>query len=161
MRLRCYVPCLSIPTPKVAYECQAGFNEWCAWWSPEQVFLNMKRANRFSLSVYQMGQRVSRLYLIWVDGGDSDPPFFKSVMDSWGWMIQVVLRPQQTQGFVLLKKRWVVEQTFGLLNWYRRLRNDDRRLPACSQLMIYISLAISAFKKPKIIFVHISRVEHY
>jgi transposase len=69
----------------------------------------MKRAKRFSLAVYEMGQRVSRLYSIWVDGGDSDDPFFKSVMDSWGWMIQVVLRPQQTQGFVLLKKRWVVE----------------------------------------------------
>ena len=90
------------------------------------MFLNMKRANRFSLSVYQMGQRVSRLYLIWVDGGDSDPPFFKSVMDSWRWMIQVVLRPQQTQGFVLLKKRWVVKQTFGLLNWYRGLSKDDQ-----------------------------------
>jgi hypothetical protein len=34
------------------------------WWSHQQVFLNVKRANRFSLSVYQMGQRVSRLYSI-------------------------------------------------------------------------------------------------
>jgi hypothetical protein len=34
------------------------------WWSQQQVFLNVKRANRFFLSVYQMGQRVSRLYLI-------------------------------------------------------------------------------------------------
>jgi hypothetical protein len=40
-------------------------------------------------------------------------------MDSWGWMILVVLRPQHTEGFVLLKKRSVVEQTFGGLNWYR------------------------------------------
>jgi len=108
LRLCCYVPCLSIPTQKVAYGCQADFNEWCAWWSQEQVFLNMKRANRLSFSVYQMGQRVSRLYLIWVDGGDSDYPFFKSVMDCWGWMIQVVLRWQQTQDFVLIKKdRWL------------------------------------------------------
>jgi len=38
----------------------------------------------------------------------------------------VVLRPQQTQGFVLLKKRSVVEQTFGWLNWYRGLSKDDR-----------------------------------
>jgi transposase len=73
-----------------------------------------------------MGQRVSRLYLIWVDGGDSGHPFLKWVMDSWGWMIQVVLRPQQTQGFFLLKKRWVVEQTFGWLNWYRGLSKDDQ-----------------------------------
>jgi transposase len=62
----------------------------------------------------------------WVDGGDSGHPFLKSVMDSWGWMIQVVLRPQQTQGFFLLKKRWVVEQTFGWLNWYRGLSKDDQ-----------------------------------
>jgi putative transposase len=110
------------------------------WWSQQQVFLNVKRANRFSVSVYQMGQRVSRLYLIWVDQGDSGHQFLKWVMDCLGWMIQVVLQPQQTQGFVLLKKRSVVEQTFGLLNWYRRLSKDDQRLPACSQPMIYISL---------------------
>ena len=64
----------------------------------------------------------------------------KSVMNCLGWMIQVVLRPQQTQGFVLLKKRSVVEQTFGWLNCYRRLSKDDRRLPACSRPTIYISL---------------------
>jgi len=34
------------------------------WWSQQQVFLNVKGANRFSLSVYQMGQRVPRLYLL-------------------------------------------------------------------------------------------------
>jgi hypothetical protein len=74
------------------------------WWSQQQVFLNVKRANRFFLSVYQMGQRVSRLYLIGVDRGDSGHQFLKWVMDCLGWMIQVVLRPQQTQGFVLEKK---------------------------------------------------------
>jgi len=86
------------------------------WWSQQQVFLNVKRANRFSLAVYRMGQRVSRLYLIWVDRGDSGHRFLKWVMDCLGWMIQVVLRPQQIQGFVLLKKRSAVEQTFGWLN---------------------------------------------
>jgi putative transposase len=63
-----------------------------------------------------MGERVSRLFSIWVDRGDSDYQFLKWVMDCLGWMIQVVLRLQQTQGFVLLKKRSVVEQTFGWLN---------------------------------------------
>ena len=78
------------------------------WWSQQQVLLNVKRSNRFSLSVYQMGQRVSRLYLIWIDRGDSSQRFLKWVMDRLGWIIQVVLRLQQTQGFVLLKKdRWL------------------------------------------------------
>lgn len=30
------------------------------------------------------------------------------VMDFCRWIVQVVLRPEQTKGFVLLKKRWVV-----------------------------------------------------
>jgi transposase len=86
------------------------------WWSQQQVFLNVKRANRFSLSVYQMGQRVPRLYLIWVDRADSGDRFLKSVMYSLGWIIQVVLPPQQIQSFVLRKKRSVVEQSFSWLN---------------------------------------------
>jgi len=51
-----------------------------------------------------------------VDGGDSDDRFLKSVMDSLGWIIEVVLPLQQIQGFVLRKKRSVVEQSFSWLN---------------------------------------------
>lgn len=38
-------------------------------------------------------------------------PFLMWVMDAFRWVVQVVLRPEQTKGFVLLKKRWVVERT--------------------------------------------------
>jgi transposase len=86
------------------------------WWSQQQVFLKVERANKFSLAVYQMGQRVRRLYSIGVDRGDSGDGFLKSVMDSLGWIIQVVLPPQQIQGLVLRKKRSVVEQSFSWLN---------------------------------------------
>lgn len=90
--------------------------------------------------VHHMGDAVSRLYLIWVDGGYSGNPFLQWTMDMFGWIIQVVLRPEQTKGFVLLKKRWVVERTFGWLNWSRRLSKDYERLPASSESMIYISM---------------------
>ncbi len=90
--------------------------------------------------VHQMGAAVARLYLIWVDGGYSGKPFLQWAMDKFRWVIQVVLRPEQTKGFVLLKKRWVVERTFGWLNWYRRLSKDYERLPASSEAMIYISM---------------------
>jgi len=76
----------------------------------------MLPANRFSLSVYQRGQRIPRLYSIWVDRGDSGDGFLKSVMDCLGWIIQVVLPPQHIQGLVLRKKRSVVEQSFSWLN---------------------------------------------
>jgi transposase len=51
-----------------------------------------------------------------VDRGDSGDRFLQSVMDSLGWIIQVVLPPQKIQGLVLRKKRSVVEQSFSWLN---------------------------------------------
>lgn len=45
--------------------------------------------------VYQMGQSVSRLFLIWVDGGYSGNPFLQWVMDTLHWVVLVVLRPEQ------------------------------------------------------------------
>lgn len=90
--------------------------------------------------VHQIGKAVSRLYLIWTDGGYDGNPFLQWAMDTFRWVIQVVRRPQETKGFVLLKKRWVVERTFGWWNWYRRLSKDYERLPASSEAMIYIAM---------------------
>ncbi|MBW4478448.1 MAG: transposase [Tolypothrix brevis GSE-NOS-MK-07-07A] len=44
------------------------------------------------------------------------------------------------QGFVHLPKRWVVERTFGWLNWCRRLSKDYERLPENSETFIYIAM---------------------
>jgi hypothetical protein len=35
------------------------------------------------------------------------------VMDFCCWIVRVVLQPEKTQGFILLKKPWLVEHTFG------------------------------------------------
>lgn len=66
--------------------------------------------------VQQMGDAVSRLHTIWVDGGYSGDPFLRWVMDTYRWIVQVVLRPKQRHSFVLLPKRaccgtdfWLVE----------------------------------------------------
>ncbi|MEG4022872.1 hypothetical protein [Microcoleus sp. S13C4] len=68
-----------------------------------------------------MGQRVAWLYLfVRVDRGDSGQRFLKSMMDSLGWIIQVVVR-SHIQGFVLLKKRALVEQNFGGFNLVSRV----------------------------------------
>jgi hypothetical protein len=40
------------------------------------------------------------------------------------WLVQVVLRPEQTKGFGTLKKRWVVERMVGWLMHCRRLVHD-------------------------------------
>lgn len=93
----------------------------------------LKRVNR-------MGKRVSRLHTIWVDGGFDGEPFMQWVMEVCRWIVQVVLRPEQTKGFVLLKKRWVVERTFGWLMGCRRLVRDYEQLPETSETFIYLAM---------------------
>jgi transposase len=88
--------------------------------SVESMGKNRTRASTQPISgiqvlkkVKQMGQSVSRLHTTWVDGGFSGENFLHLVMDVCHWLVQVVLRPKEHQGFVLLPKRWVVERTFG------------------------------------------------
>jgi len=74
--------------------------------------------------VHSMGSRVNRLHTIWMDGGYRGEDFMRWVMDVFRWIVEIVLRPLEKRGFVLLPKRWVVERTFGWLNWCRRLSKD-------------------------------------
>jgi len=90
--------------------------------------------------VKKMGQAVSRVHTVWVDGGFDGEPFMKWVMDVCRWIVQVVLRPEQNKGFVLLKKRWVVERTFGWLMGSRRLVRDYELLPETSETLIYVAM---------------------
>jgi transposase len=90
--------------------------------------------------VKDMGTKVSRLTTIWADGGFEGPSFMMWVMDICRWIVQVVLRPQQTKSFVVLKKRWVVERTFGWLMGCRRLVRDYELLPETSETFIYLAM---------------------
>ena len=50
------------------------------------------------------------------------------------------LRPPGSNGFVLLKWRWIVERTFGWLNLSRRLSKDYEVLPASSEAFIRLAV---------------------
>lgn len=61
-------------------------------------------------------------------------------MDTCRWIVAVVLRPQERKGFVLRALRWVVERTFGWLNWCRRLSKEYEQLPATTEAFIYLAM---------------------
>lgn len=90
--------------------------------------------------VKQMGNTVTRLSTIWVDGGYDGNPFMQWVMDFCRWIVQVVLRPHERKGFVLLPKRWVVERTLAWLTGCRRLNKDYELLPQTSETFIYLAM---------------------
>ena len=104
------------------------------------MLVSVKAAFRVLKRVKQMDKAVSRLHTVWVDGGFDGGPFTQWVMHVCRWIVQVVLRPEQTKGFVLLKKRWVVERTFGWLVGSRRLARDYELLPQTSETLIYLAM---------------------
>ncbi len=61
-------------------------------------------------------------------------------MDTLGWIVQVVLRPREAKGFVLVKKRWIVERTFGWWRWSRRLVQDYEQLPENIEVLGWFDL---------------------
>jgi putative transposase len=89
--------------------------------------------------VHHLGS-VNRLHTIWMDGGYRGDEFKCWVMDMFRWIVEIVLRPLEKKGFVHLPKRWVVERTFGWLNWCRRLSKDYEHLPETSEAFIYIAM---------------------
>ena len=56
-----------------------------------------------------------------------------------GWTWEVKSRPPGSKGFVLLKKRWVVERTFAWLGFNRRLSKDYERSVASSEARVRIA----------------------
>lgn len=58
--------------------------------------------------------------------------------DDYGWIVETILRAQNTTGFKILPRRWAVERTFGWFNLCRRLSKDYEVLPETSEAMIQI-----------------------
>jgi transposase len=80
-------------------------------------------------------ERFSTITLIWADGG------YAGRLVSWAHTVlalslTIVKRTDDTSGFVVLPRRWVVERTFGWLMRYRRLVRDYERRPEHHEAMV-------------------------
>lgn len=80
-----------------------------------------------------------RLKRIWADGG------YAGQLIGWvqlvcGWILEIVKRSDDTHGFVVLPKRWIVERTFGWFGWYRCLSKDYEELPENSEALILVCM---------------------
>lgn len=87
-----------------------------------------------------LAQHFERLALIWADGGYTGQDFCNWVMEHCGWLVEIVKRSDNAEGFVVLPRRWVVERTFGWLYRFRRLSKDYEVLPETSEAWIYAAM---------------------
>lgn len=83
-----------------------------------------------------------RLEVVWADS-----KYHNHQLNEWldtnreplPWRLEIVRRPKDATGFVVLAKRWVVERTFAWLGRYRRHSKDYERRTDSSESMIRLS----------------------
>jgi putative transposase len=81
--------------------------------------------------------KTRRLVKVYADQGYTS--WLVEWIERWQqFVLELVIKPPEHQGFQLLPKRWKVEQFFGWLNTYRRLSKDYERTPESSEGMIYL-----------------------
>ena len=94
----------------------------------------------FKFLCFKIRHLFPRLKLIWVDGGYDGQPLKRWVKHWFNWVVETIKRNQNTQGFEVLPRRWVVERTFGWFGRDRRLSKDYEYLPTTSETMLYIAM---------------------
>ena len=72
---------------------------------------------------------------VWADGG------YTGSLTAWarttrGLDVEIVRRPDEAKGFVVLKRRWIVERTLAWLVNSRRLARDEEYLPVVHEAMV-------------------------
>jgi putative transposase len=67
------------------------------------------------------------------------------------WVLEVVHKQPGQTTFVVQRKRWIVERTFGWFNRYRRLSKDYEHDTRSSEAWIYIAMIhrMSRFTLPQ------------
>ena len=98
-----------------------------------------------------VGQRVQgrfpRLKLIWADGAYEAAVGWAKQFG--GWVLELVRKPPGQKGFVVQKRRWVVERTFAWLMRSRRLARDYERLTESSEAMVQVAAIHLMLKRLK------------
>lgn len=81
------------------------------------------------------------LRILWVDGGYTGANFADWVKTLRPKLaVEVVKRSDDTTGFKVLPRRWVVERTFGWLMHHRRLVRDYETSEASAEAWIFIAM---------------------
>lgn len=89
--------------------------------------------------VFQKAKQVERLQRIWADSAYAGQ-LVQWTRENFGWELDIVKRPEDSKGFILLPKRWVVERTFGWLGRYRLMSKDYEAQEASSEADIRLAM---------------------
>jgi putative transposase len=88
----------------------------------------------------KLGEQFRRLKVVFGDSAYGRSGLPEWVKETFGWVLQTVLRPVGFKDFVVLPKRWIVERTFAWLNRYRRHSKDYEKTTASAEAFAHIAM---------------------
>jgi putative transposase len=94
--------------------------------------------------MHQVGPKkalIVRLALLWADSGFAGAEFEARIKARYGWTLEIVRGLAGQRGFVVQRRRWVVERTFAWFYKWRRLNVNYEKKPTNSEGMIYVCMA--------------------
>jgi len=91
------------------------------------------------ITIDEVLERFPSLRHFFADGGYRGEPLAEFIGQHDGRTIEIVKRPDDAKGFVVIVKRWVVERTFAWLGRCRRLAKDWEKSIASSESWAYIA----------------------
>jgi putative transposase len=90
--------------------------------------------------LYKLKDRFRRLKVVFADmayGRNGLPEWTKQ---TFGWLLQTILRPVRQKTFVVLPKRWIIERTFAWIIRSRRNSRDYEKTTESSEAIIQITM---------------------
>lgn len=117
-------------------------------WSLAVTGANTSDNEAGRLVVDRLKGKVPRLKVIAADHGYKVS--FVEYVEEKGWQVEIAQKPESGQGFIPEKNRWMVERSFGWLNFRRRLFRDVEKTVESSEAMVriaFISILINRLAK--------------
>lgn len=108
-------------------------------WSVVVHAASVQDRNGAKLVLQKAAGKLPRMKRLWADGGYAGQ-LIGWVQHTCGWILEIVKRNDDAQGFEVLPKRWIVERTFGWFGWYRRLSKDYEQRTDNSEAMIFVCM---------------------
>lgn len=81
-----------------------------------------------------------RMKKVWADSAYGKQGLPEWAAETAGVELEIVTRAAGTTGFVVQKKRWIVERTLGWLNGYRSLSKEYTATTQSSETTIYLAM---------------------
>lgn len=92
------------------------------------------------LVLFALRAKMKRIKVLFADSAYGRKGLPEFARETLRFVIELVARPKQQQGFQPLPKRWIVERTFAWISRCRRHSKDYERHPETSETMIYVSM---------------------